>query len=151
MTSRWLKWQPSGDIETPPPPESTDKTDKNPSVESFVSFVSTFAHVQETISATIMRIEQAGGSVCVADGRLVIVPPTETTEEASAAAETLREHETEAVALLEALDEVKRAGVRLPVDEDGRRVAAVPSSADSLDLREALNVLGYSLPVVRTE
>ena len=98
-----------------------------------------------------MRAEQTGGSVRVADGRLLIVPPTETTGEVSAAAETLREHETEAVALLEALDEVKRAGVRLPVDEDVRRVAAVPSSADSLALRQALATLGYSLPVVRTE
>ncbi len=63
MTSRWLKWQPSSSIETHAARKVLTKLTKPPSAESFVSFVSTFAHVQKTISATIMRIEQTGGSV----------------------------------------------------------------------------------------
>lgn len=65
--------------------------------------------------------------------------------------ETNRCPEVELVKLREALEIVKAAGVRLPSDSNGCRVAVVHRSLDSPRLRHALETLGYYLPIVFTD
>jgi hypothetical protein len=93
-----------------------------------------------------------GGTVGIGgDGRLAIRPPTKNVASVGADVPTLLGDEAQALQLLEAFEAVRAAGVRLPLDQDGRRVIAIPRSKDSSALRQALATLGYTLPIVLTD
>jgi hypothetical protein len=146
--SAWLDWQPTRDADTSRDSPRTDKTDRTSVSEGIVGFVSSSVDERGALSAAVMRLRQAGGSIGVAGDRVTIVEPTEVCVETRAAVDRLRRHESAAVRLLEALESVQLAGVRLRCDRNGQRIVAVPRGQDRARLLQALATLGYAIPIV---